>query len=400
MENNTNPFKNADLVLRYLRGELDASEAQAFENWLNQDKENKAFLTTVQDEEKLKQELDFYASINTKKNWQELVQKIEPEPKEIKLWSGLPVLKYAAVFLLVALSFLTVYIFKINKQPELAQSLPNTSAVAEIKPGKDKAKLTFADGTEVLLDESANGLLRANSQVKITKQNGRVVYQFAGKPAAGAGPEYHTISTPRGGQYQLMLPDGTLVYLNAASSLRFPTVFKKGERQVTLTGEGYFEVAKNKQQPFQVFAGTTTVEVLGTHFNIKAYADENATKTTLLEGLVKVNKAKDGVILKPGFQAVTGELAEITTTPADLEQVMAWKEGYFQFNNEEFHSIVAQLERWYDVEFSYPATIGSRTFAGAIPRNTNLSQVLQILELSGSITFTIEGRRITAQPKE
>jgi len=399
MENSKDPFRNADLVLKYLRGALNSFEEEAFKNWLNQNEANKAFLKAVQDEAKLKEELDFYASIDNKKNWQGLVEKIHPEPKINKLWPNQTVLKYAAVFLLLSLSFLAVYIN--HKQPELASKTPTTiSDLAEIKPGKDKAILTLADGTELLLNESSeNGLLRANHHIKITKQNGRVIYQFIGKPAVGAELEYHTITTPNGGQYQLVLPDGTQVWLNAASSLRFPVDFIKGERKITLTGEGYFEVIKNKEQPFKVIANNTIVEVLGTHFNIKAYGEENSTKTTLLEGSVKVNKANEGVVLKPGFQAVTGKTDKIITSPADLEQTMAWKEGYFQFNNEDFDSIVAQLERWYNIEIIYPSTISSWKFNGAIPRNTNLNQLLQIFELSGSIKFSVEGRRVMVQPK-
>ncbi|GEO06259.1 iron dicitrate transporter FecR [Adhaeribacter aerolatus] len=397
MENNLDPFKNADIVLKYLRGELNSSEVEAFEKWLKQNKANEAFLQKVQDEEKLQQELDFYAAINTKKNWQELVGKAQTEPKVIKLWHKPAIVKYAAVFLLFALTILTIYIDN-NKEPTIVSSPPSSNQ-PEIKPGKDQAKLTLADGTEIILDESENGLLQANDHVKINKQNGRVVYQFTGNPMAVTALEFHTISTPRGGQYQLSLPDGTQVWLNAASTLRFPVAFSNYERKVTLTGEGYFEVAKNKEKPFRVVANHTTVEVLGTHFNINAYSEENWTKTTLLEGSVKVNKENAGVVLEPGFQAITGEAGKIKLTAADLDQVIAWKEGYFQFDKEDFNSIATQLERWYDVEFIYPATMSSWEFAGAIPRSTSLNQVLHMLELSGSIKFKLEGRRIMVEPK-
>ena len=355
-------------------------------------------MQAVQDEKKLKKELDFYASIDTEKNWQQLVGEIKPEPKVIKLLLNPAIVKYAAVFLLFALAILTIHLHT-NKQPEIAFNPTATSDQPEIKPGKDQAKLTLPDGTELILEESGNGLLHANGHVKITQQSGRVVYQFMGKPDTGAALEHHSISTPRGGQYQLSLPDGTQVWLNAASTLRFPVAFTNGERKVTLTGEGYFEVAKNKLKPFRVVTNHTTVEVLGTHFNINAYPEENWTKTTLLEGSVKVNNLNGGVVLKPGYQAITGEAGKIKTTAADLDQVVAWKAGYFQFDKEDFNSIAAQLERWYDVEFIYPATMSSWEFAGAIPRNTNLNQVLQMLALSGSINFKLEGRRIMVEPK-
>jgi ferric-dicitrate binding protein FerR (iron transport regulator) len=270
----------------------------------------------------------------------------------------------------------------------------------DVAPGSDKAMLTLADGTKVALDETADGLVREFKGVKIIKQGDKVIYEFANNPDANAPIAYNTISTPRGGEYQLVLPDGTRVWLNAASSLRFPTAFASSERAVELEGEGYFEVAKRKNQPFKVVANNTTVEVLGTHFNLKAYKNEGSSQTSLLEGSVKVGNGTTKTIIKPGEQAVVGASATIETLQADMEQVVAWKEGYFQFNEEDFTSVVAQLERWYDVDFNYPASLANKKFAGAIPRNSNLSQVLEMLELSGSITFKMEERRIMAIPQE
>jgi transmembrane sensor len=394
MDINQDPFEGADLVLKYLRGELSPEQEEAFPKWLKQDAKNAAFFNTVLNEELLNKEIDFYDAIDADKHWQDLVKKANEDHKIKPRWQQWPVLKYAALFLFLLLSALCLYKFADikNKAAFIAASAP---LKYDVKPGSDKAILTLADGTKVCLDEAADGVLRTSKALKIIKQKGQVVYQFTGESELADKVKHNTISTPKGGQYQLVLPDGTQVWLNAASSLRFPTAFAGEERRVELRGEGYFEVSKYKDKPFKIVANTTVVEVLGTHFNVKAYPDEKATNTTLLEGSVKVSNGNAGRIIKPGEQAIVDQSAGINIVEADLEQVTAWKQGYFQFNNEQFHSIAHQLERWYDIEFVYPPSLADKQFAGAIPRNTNLSQVLKILELSGSIKFKIEERRIT-----
>ena len=301
-----------------------------------------------------------------------------------------------------------------------SQHKPEKPTIAAAPPAQDKAParpgaiLTLADGTQIVLDSAANGQLAHQGNVVVTKQEGKLVYA-AVAPATDQSLSFNTMATPRGRQFQLVLPDGSKVWLNAASSIHYPTAFTGKERTVEITGEAYFEIAKNAQMPFKVKFNTPggnagEVEVLGTHFNINAYADEPAAKTTLLEGSVKISSGQPGtpdpkfVILSPGQQAVlsTGtnktpqELsrsAGIPVQPVDTDEVMAWKNGRFQFSETPFPSIMRQVARWYDVDVIYDGTIPEKKFTADLSRQTNLSQFLNILELSG-IRFSIDAKTL------
>lgn len=268
----------------------------------------------------------------------------------------------------------------------------------DVLPGGDKAVLTLDDGSQVVLDNSKNGTLSEEGDTKVVKpENGQLVYEAA--KVAVAKPMYNTLSTPKGGQYQLTLSDGTKVWLNAASSLRFPLVFAGNERKVEMTGEIFFEVAKNAKKPFKVVSNGQEVEVLGTHFNVMAYPNEKAIKTTLVEGSVKVSKDNRSTILQPGQQAKVGFNNGIFRTINDvsLEEELAWKDGNFQFNNASLDVIMRQIERWYDVDIEYVGKVPDEHFTGKLPRNTNLSNVLKILSMS-EIQFKIEGKKIIITP--
>lgn len=207
---------------------------------------------------------------------------------------------------------------------------------------------------------------------------------------------YNTISTPRGGQYQLQLPDGSKVWLNAQSSLRFPARFIGNERLVTLTGEGYFEVAKDKAHPFKISINNMQVEVLGTHFNVMGYNDEPATTTTLLEGSVKIIKGGSVQKIVPGEQAIVKD--GIRVAKVNAEEAIEWKNGNFNFSHEKLGSIMRRISRWYDVDIAYSQRTTGATFVGTIPRSTNITEVLKYLELTGLVHFKIEERRVTVMP--
>jgi transmembrane sensor len=268
----------------------------------------------------------------------------------------------------------------------------------DILPGSEKAILTFDDGSKIVLDNSKNGTLGKQGETNILKpEKGQLVYQAT--QGTVTQPMYNTVTTPKGGQYQIVLSDGTKVWLNAASSLRFPLVFSGNERKVEMTGEVYFEVAKNAKKPFKVITDGQEVEVLGTHFNIMAYHNEKAIKTTLLEGSVKVSRKERSTILQPGQQAKVGFNNNIFRTLNDvsLEEELAWKNGYFEFNNASLELIMRQIERWYDVEIQYIGKIPDEHFTGKLQRNTNLSNVLKILSMS-EVQFKIEGKKIIITP--
>ncbi|TKC65413.1 DUF4974 domain-containing protein [Pedobacter hiemivivus] len=270
--------------------------------------------------------------------------------------------------------------------------------------GKNTAILTLANGKQINLSDAVNGKLADESGISINKtSDGQLVYEVKG--AAGRGDEnrLNKISTPKGGQYQVVLPDGSKVWLNAASSIKFPSDFVGlNQRKVQLIGEAYFEVAKDKSHPFIVQTDKQEVEVLGTHFNVNAYSDEELTKTTLLEGSVRVSLDGNSnavhvtdafVILKPGQQAVLAA-GPIKINQADTEEAVAWKNGYFKFNSESLSSIMRKLSRWYDVEVVYKGEISKDRFGGTISRYKNVADVLEMLESTKLVKFKVEGRRI------
>ncbi len=265
----------------------------------------------------------------------------------------------------------------------------------DLLPGGNKAVLTLGDGTVITLDDTAEGILanQGNISVKKTK-DGQVVYTI-NKNSKSTEISLNTISTPKGGQYQVVLPDGSKVWLNAASSLSFPTLFTGNERRVVIKGEAYFEIAKNTAMPFIVSANTAEVKVYGTHFNIMAYENEDAIKTTLLEGSVKITSAGKSKMLVPGEQAQVNKGGDLNlTSGVNLSEVVAWKNGYFEFKDTELEIIMRQIERWYNVEVSYVGKTPTEQFTGKISRNVKASQILNMLEFAG-LKFKTAEKSIT-----
>lgn len=278
-----------------------------------------------------------------------------------------------------------------NGTKPIASNLPG-----DIMPGGNKAILTLADGTKVILDSANNGAITKQGNVTVIKLNDGLL-SYEKTTDTNMEVVYNTITTPRGGQYQLVLVDGSKVWLNAASSIKFPNVFNGNERRIELTGEGYFEVEHDVKKPFYVNAGGIEVKVLGTHFNVNSYADESSVKTTLLQGSVKVIEGANSKTIVPGMQAQVSGNGNISTLQVDVKEVVAWKNGKFIFDNANIRSIMRQLEKWYDIEVEYQTIDTDETFMGSISRNVNLSQILDMLEKTGSLKFQMVGRRIIVQ---
>lgn len=273
-----------------------------------------------------------------------------------------------------------------------------TMVKEDIAPGGNKAFLTLANGKRLSLTDAANGHILKNNNLQITKTvEGQLVYTVS-KDGTGSTekPGFNEIETPRGGQYQVNLPDGTKVWLNAASSLRYPTRFTGKERIVELKGEGYFEVAKNVNHPFIVKSARQRVEVLGTHFNINSYPEEESVHTTLLEGSVKVHNNIQGktVLLKPGQQSKIKN-DQVDVENADIESVLAWKNGDFFFKGDDIKTVMNKVSRWYDVAVVYKGDFSGLKFGGLISRSKNISSVLNIMESTGKVHFKIEAKTIT-----
>lgn len=241
-----------------------------------------------------------------------------------------------------------------------------------------------------------NGTVSNQGNSKVIKTNGKLAY--SANNAGLAASVYNTVTTPRGGHYQIVLPDGSQVWLNAASSIRFPTAFTGKERNVEITGEVYFEVAKNKTLPFVVKVNSAEVKVFGTHFNIMAYNDEAAVKTTLLEGSVQFSNGLSSYMLKPGEQSELNKSGQVKVIPdVDVDNVIAWKNNLFDFQNADIEFIMRQLSRAYDVDVVYNKKVNDRFFA-EIPSTAKLSEVLKMLELTGKVSFDIQGRKIIINP--
>lgn len=277
----------------------------------------------------------------------------------------------------------------------------------DVSPGGNKAVLTLGNGRVINLNAAASGAVANQGGMQVIKlDSGQLAYRAADRSASPDEVEYNTLATPRGGQYQLILPDGSKVWLNAASSIRFPTAFMGKKREVEISGEVYFEIAENARMPFIVKKGDMKVQVLGTHFNVKAYDDEVKTKVTLLEGKVKVTSGNGGsAVLKHGQQAILQRFQNGSGQPTtqkisvkeevDLEEIMAWKEGLFVFRNDDLISIMQRLQRWYDIHLEYESNDASAShFTGTISRDADLSKVLKMLELTGGVHFEIKDKTI------
>jgi ferric-dicitrate binding protein FerR (iron transport regulator) len=320
--------------------------------------------------------------------------------------------KYAAAVLLLFGVGTYLYINNQKEKPSVTQTNP-VPVQNDVAPGGNRATLTLADGRKIELDNAQKGQIAKEENATINKTaDGKIVYDPNEK--LGNKILFNTMSTPRGGQYQLTLADGSQVWLNAESSITYPTAFTGQTREVTITGEAYFEVAKNKFKPFIVAARNQTIEVLGTHFNVNAYTDENIIRTTLIEGSVRLiasersaqhaqpaSAATNAVLtLKPGQQGQynprTNNLS-LAVHP-DVEQVMAWKNGRFKFGEGmDITAVLRQVSRWYDVDIQYEGKV-SGTIGGSMSRQVNASKVLDLLKSTGSFNYRIEGQRVIISP--
>ncbi len=303
-------------------------------------------------------------------------------------------LRYAATVTMLLTIGVGVY-FLFFKQSQIVELATEQIISPEnVLPGGNKALLTLADGSILVLDDTETGTIARQANSNILKlSEGQVVYEASGRET----PEtiYNTITTPRGGQYQLVLPDGTKAYLNAASMVHFPVVFSGSERKVTIEGEVYFEVAQHLSQPFVVFANDVMIKALGTNFNVMSYSDESILETTLLSGSVSVKVSGSQVVIKPGQQARTDSYGKITVVDDfDVDQVLAWKDGWFRFSSNTLEEVMRQISRWYDLDVVYEGELPEKKYTGVVSRNSDLSQVIQMLESAG-ISFSIINNTIT-----
>jgi len=412
------------LLDSYLEGKSNPEEKEKIELWYKELQEEYAWDLSAAEEatvkQRLKEAIDRYRFTD-----ENAAQPIAHRVHFLKTsW-----FRYAAAIILMLGA--GSYLWFTNRNNNVATTNDNKHLKTDILPGGDRAVLTLADGSKIILDSTANGNIAQQGGTRIIKlTKGQLAYSATTRSYKGgqgglvAGELlYNTISTPRGGQYQIVLPDGTKVWLNAASSIRFPTAFVGTERNVNVTGEVYMEVAKNLKQPFRVNAGGAKIEVLGTSFNINAYADESSIKTTLIEGAVAVSTDRqpkgesvilkssqqavvsadrqpkgESVILKSSQQAVvSADRQQMQVQATDVDEAIAWKNGFFHFDKADVRDVMRQLARWYDLEVSYEPGIPALRFGGDIKRDQSLSGVLKILE-KNQVHFSVDGKKIIVMP--
>ena len=349
--------------------------------------------------------------------WENIISNIintkhEPQVHEIK--SRKNWIPYAAAAVLLIIAGTYFWMTQVKEKPSVTQTNP-VPVQNDVAPGGNRATLTLADGSKIILDSAKSGELAREENATITKTvDGRIIYDPNEK--LGNRIIYNRMATPRGGQYQLTLPDGSEVWLNAESSITYPTAFAGKERKVIVTGEAYFEVTTDMKKPFLVeySAGGNpegpspaaqdklrdegsplTIEVLGTHFNVNTYKEEPTKNITLLEGSVRIKTVHTSLILKPGQQGQWDPRKEnlsLAVNPS-IEQAVAWKNGVFDFNGQDFAACMRQLERWYDIKVVYDGSVPSGTFLGQVDRKLNLSDAIELL--SGVVAkFRLEGRQL------
>ena len=374
------------LYEKYLAGKCSVKEQVKLENYQDSFKlkEQQWDVTTMGNSEEIKQSIQENLNYSIQEHSKNRIFKI-------RVWQS------AAAAILILLTA-GIYYYQNSPEPVIVKT-ETPRFKNDVAPGNNKAILTLDDGSKIDLDDAKTGILASESNIDIKKTgDGQLEYTAGAQNVKTV--KYNILSTPMGGEYQLVLPDGSKVWLNSGSTLRFPTAFIGSERIVELKGEAYFDIAKNPKMPFLVRTNNAMdIKVLGTQFNVMAYDDEKNINTTLVEGSVEVLKGSEKTNLKPGQEAILNRgSGYIKVAQADLEQAIAWKNGYFIFYNENIESIMRKVSRWYNVDIVYQGNLNNKDFVGTISRNKNVSELLKMLELTGAIHFSIDGRRITVMP--
>lgn len=376
----------ARLVAGFIRGTLSRNEQIELDEWVAASDENMQLFERLTDEKNIEAATNWMETIETEKALEKKKEKmVFNKAATGRIWLRLLPYAVAASVIIVA----GLFIFKPfsgKKDDNGISAVPK-----DIDPGGNKAILTLSDGRTIILDSAINGELTVEGKTAITKTDGRIDY--ATGIVANAELVYNTISTPKGGQYQLTLSDGSKVWLNAMSSISYPVSFSEAERTVTVTGEAYFEVVKDAKKAFKVKINDAVVEVLGTHFNVKGYNDEAVIRTTLAEGSVRVMTGTSNTVLSPGQEAQITRQGDIKTVTANLEEALAWKDGKFLFTDAPIEEIMQQVARWYDAEIIFENKPTDH-FNADVSRYVPVSKLLHILELTKRVHFKIENKKI------
>ncbi|WP_212005498.1 FecR family protein [Chitinophaga sp. HK235] len=392
MEQHQDAFDYAALIFRCLNGEATNAERQQLQEWLDKDPRHQTLYASFLDPAQLTAGIAFQESIDIEADWEAvLARSHQPNSRQRPVWPGRIAVWTAAAAAVVAGVVLLYPYRHISSHDNRIVADQTHTFHNDVLPGSNQAVLQLANGQTVHLGGYDHEAIREADGTTIYQHKDGLVYDHQrGQPTAGI---YNILSTARAGQYQLTLEDGTKVWLNAASSLKFPVHFTGNERKVELTGEGYFEVAANDRQPFKVMVNGVEVLVLGTRFNIGAYND--AVNTTLISGAVKVCLPdKRSWQLSPGQEAHIQQ-EQVFISYADTEKAIAWKEGIFYFKNDDLRDIMEQVARWYDLELNFEGPLPTKKISGNISRQAKLSQVLEMLNYVSGAHFNIQGKKVS-----
>ncbi len=374
------PENIVQLLERYLSGEASATERAIVDAW---------YYSNLPEGEVFVPDAEHEIVLRMKKRLEESMR----QNRVVRRWQRATMFKAAAAVLIILLGT-ALYMLRSPDKDNGITAVPQNEP-ASVAAGSGRALLTLADGTVIELDNTASGLLTEQGAARVVKLDGSRLQYHAGDGAATEPVLYNYISTPPGSQYQVTLADQTKVWLNASSSIRFPTAFRGAVRDIEIVGEAYFEVAHDPEKNFRVKVNDSYIRVFGTRFNVMAYENENTILTTLLEGSLSVENETSSELLKPGQQARLSKNGSIAVlTNVNPSEVLAWKNGKFLFNSLDMPAIMRQLERWYDIEVSYEGRPEVH-FTGQLDRNLEVSQILRKLELTREVRFRMEGKKIT-----
>lgn len=388
MSENQQQQRLIELLARKITGTLSVTEEQELLARLEADPGARTFADQFSPE-LVANELELRESTDTPAEWEKFRMQAGFRKKSLRWNLGMSMAVAASLLLIITTG---LYLYFQRNDPQHTTAAQKT-IMNDIPRPEANAVLTLADGKTVVLNSMNSGNTTLREQGVLTLDEQELQY---GK-TAGVAVSLNTVSTPRGVTYKLVLPDGTGVWLNTASSIQFPTAFAGNKREVTVTGETYFEVAKDAAKPFIVHANDVAVQVLGTQFNIEAWPGKASVSTTLLQGSVQVERENRKVTLNPGQQAIAGKKI-VVESDADIDQVMAWKQGKFVFRATKIHDIMENLSRYYDFEVVYQGTVTSSLFVGTFERSASLAEILLFIEKTGGVHFRIEGRKVVVMP--
>ncbi len=391
-KNDINPERIISLLLKSLTTALDETETEELEKWRCASERNEQLFRKLQDEAYLQERYQAYRHTHNLEGWDKLQHKIKSRGKRLRLRHFL---RYAALFCLFFGSGLLAYTLL---RPHSSESIPEQ--LAEIQPGSTKAILELTNGTQIVLNQDSVRPAKVLKKMGITSHQKELIYQNS-LPAPKQETETHTLRVPRGGEYKLILADGTQVWLNSGSALHYPIRFEGKERRVKMEGEAYFEVAKNPDLPFIVEGGGVEIQVTGTAFNVKAYPEEQAIVTTLVNGGVNLTKGTQHLALTPGFQASFNRTTDdVQVNRVNTALYTSWKDGLFEFVNMPLNEICRQLGRWYDVEFLFAdPEIQHLAFTGAAKREKSIEFILDIISNTNAIRVEIKNKQIILNKK-